>query len=177
LTSDDWRSRIVELVLVKQRLQEVDSQHLWQYRLPSLAAKESELLELESKLGEPLDSSHRSFLSHANGWPAFYQTVDLFGVEDLVGGPRFDHARDMLHAVEDKVLATTNIRRDQLMPIACSPVDLDLFVIARPSAVHPGVVLWLAGYVVESFPGFDDYFAAMVDFNRLEIVELQKHQP
>jgi hypothetical protein len=115
---------------------------------------------------------YRTFLLHANGWPAFYQTVDLLGADDLTGGKRFEHAAEMLGYVEEGVLADAGLRRNDLLPIAASPVDLDLFVITRPSSARPGVVIWLAGTEVDLFPSFSEYFLAMIDYNRLEVQEL-----
>jgi hypothetical protein len=35
-------------------------------------------------------------------------------------------------------------------------------------------VVWFAGYEIHRFASFDDYFAAMVDYNRNEIARLSK---
>ncbi len=169
----DWKQRIVELVLVKQQLAELDTKGLWQYRLPAVAASEARLEAVEAHLGEALDPAFREFLLHADGWPAFYQTVDLFGSDDLLGSDRFRHAVEMLSYVEAGVLAAGGLRREELLPIAISPVDLDLFVMMRRSASRPGTVVWLAGSEIDRFPGFEEYFLAMVDYNRLEVEHLR----
>jgi hypothetical protein len=139
-----------------------------------LAASEAQLAEVEAKIGEDLDPFYRQFLSYADGWPAFFQTVDLFGASDLLGGPRFQHAAEILGFVEDSVLDRAGVRRDDLLPIAASPVDLDLCVMTRRAAMSPGTVIWLAGSEIDRFPSFDDYFAAMVDYNRLELQKLRE---
>jgi len=169
----DWKQRIVDLVLVKQKLAEVDTRGLWEHRLPAVAATEAKLRTVEAHIGEALDPSYRAFLLHADGWPAFYQTIDLFGSDDLMGGPRFEHAVEMLNYVEDEVFIVSGLVRGDLLPIAASQADLDLFVIARGSATRPGVVVWLAGYEIDRFPSFDEYMLAMVDYNRLEVQNLQ----
>jgi hypothetical protein len=169
----DWKQRIVELVLVKQKLAELDTKGLWQHRLPAVAATEVKLRAVEAYLGEALDPAYRAFLLHADGWPAFYQSVDLFGSDDLMGSDRSRHAAEMLDFVEDAVLATSRLRREDLLPIAASPVDTDLFVMMRQSASHPGGVVWLAGSEIDRFPSFDEYFLAMVDYNRLEVQHLR----
>jgi hypothetical protein len=120
----DWKQRIVELVIVKQAIDELDSGNLWEYRLPAVAATPTQLEAVESSIREPLDPGYRDFLEHAGGWPAFWQTVDLFGPEDLLSGPRFQHALQMLGHVEDSVLEEADLRRSDLLPIAASPVDL-----------------------------------------------------
>jgi SMI1-KNR4 cell-wall len=169
----DWKQRIVELVLVKQKLAELDTKGLWQYRLPSVAATEGKLKSVEARLGEALDPAYRTFLLHADGWSSFYQTVDLFGSDDLMGNDRHHHATEMLSYVEEGVLTLGGLRREDLLPIAASPVDLDLFVMTRRSASHPGMVIWLAGSEIDRFPSFDEYFLAMVDYNRLEVQHLR----
>lgn len=55
-----------------------------------------------------------------------HQTIDLFGTEDLLGGPRFEHATEMLSYAEEDMLDAGGLRREQLIPIAASPVDVDL---------------------------------------------------
>jgi hypothetical protein len=135
---NDWKQRIVQLVLVKQKLAEVDTKGLWRYHLPALAATEEKVRAVEARLGEPLDPGYRAFLSHADGWPAFLQTVDLFGTADLQGGDRGRHGAEMLSHVEDVVLTKGGLRREDLLPIAATPVDLDLFVMTKRSAPQPG---------------------------------------
>jgi hypothetical protein len=61
----------------------------------------------------------------------------LFGPEDLRGGPRFVQATEMLGFLEDEVLSSSGFRRDELLPIAASPIDTELFVMARRSTSTP----------------------------------------
>lgn len=164
-----WRERIVELVLVKQELSEVDVQRLWEYKLPGLAATASELAKVEAVIGEKLDPQYRAFLSYAGGWPAFFQTVDLFGPADLVGGSRMASAKRGLANIEPTVLEASGFARGEVLPIAASAVDLDLFVMGRRGTPLQGTVVWLAGYEVDRFPTFTEFFDTMVDYNRAEI--------
>jgi hypothetical protein len=173
----DWKSRIVTLVQIKQLMADLDEKGLWQYKLPGVAATEEGLRAVEMQLGEPLDSRYRDFLRCADGWPAFHQTVDLFGHRDLLGSMAFRHAMQMLDAIEEEVLVASRLRREDLLPIAATPVDLDLFVITRASAPQPGLVMWFAGYEIDRFPSFDEYFLAMMDYNRLEVKALQQAAP
>jgi hypothetical protein len=168
----DWKQRIAVMALVKQKLAEVDTEGLWEHRLPRVAASQERLREVEAHLGEALDPSYRDFLRHADGWPAFYQTVDLFGSDDLLGGERFRHAEEMLGYAEGEQLGARGLRRE-LLPIAASPADLDLFVMTRRSSPHPGTVIWLAGSEIDRYPSFDGYFLAMIDYNRTEVRSLQ----
>ncbi len=172
-TAVNWKERIVELVLVKQTIDELDTRGLWEYHLPGVAATPGQLAAVETTLGEPLDPGLRSFLEHAGGWPALWQTVDLFGPGDLLGSNRFRRATEMLGSVEDGVLTDGGLRRADLLPIAASPVDADLFVMTRQSSPSPGCVVWLAGAEVDRWPTFEAFFLAMIDYNRLELQHLQ----
>src|SRR5258708_39274814 len=96
----DWKQRIVEVVLVKQKLAELDTRGLWQDRFPAVAAGEAAQGAVEAHIGQPLDPRYRSVLLHADGWPAFYQTVDLFCSCDLLGSHRYRPAVEMLSYVE-----------------------------------------------------------------------------
>jgi hypothetical protein len=64
--------------------------------------------------------------------------------------------------------------KSDLLPIAVSSNDIDVMVMTRPHTTAPGKVFWLAGGLVDTFAGFDDWFLAMVDYNREEYQRLVK---
>lgn len=173
LVEADWKSRIVEFVLVKQALREADREDLWPHQLPGVAATVAQLLAVEARLGEPLDPAHRAFLATAGGWRGLFQTIDLLGPEELLGGTRWGRATELLGYVSDDVLISAGLRREHLLPIAASTVENDVFVIGLRSSRTPGVVVWFAGDEVERFASFDDFFVRMVDYNRREIQKLR----
>jgi hypothetical protein len=112
-------------------------------------------------------------LLHANGWPAFYQAVDLYGTGDLLGNMRGIRGAEMLSFIEGSVLAESGLRREDLLPIAVSSTDLDLFVMVKHSAKKRGMVVWFAGYEVDRFQDFSEFFSAMVEYNRQEVRHFQ----
>jgi SMI1/KNR4 family protein SUKH-1 len=171
----EWKQRIAELVVIQSRLAEVDREGIWEHRLPRVAATEAQLREVERHLGAPLDPGYRGFLECAGGWPAFFQSVDLFGPEELLGNETFKHATKKLGYIEDEALKQSGVRREELLPIAASSVDLDLHVMTRKPSSRPGSIIWFAGGEVDRFPSFDEYFLAMMDYNRHEIDALRKH--
>lgn len=138
------------------------------------AATESRLHAVEQHLGEPLDPSYREFLECAGGWPAVIQTVDLFGPEELLGNERFRQAQEMAGYLEDEVLEKSRVRREDLLPMAASPVDRHLFVMTRKSAPQPGAVSWFDSDEVDRFPSSDEFFLAMMDYNREEIQAVRR---
>lgn len=169
----NWKEQIVQLVLVKQAIDDVDVEGLWDYCLPELAATPDQLAEVERALGEPLDPGYRAFLEHAGGWLSFWQSVDLFGPADLLGSERFAHANELLGYIDDEVLAEVGFQRAELLPIASSQEDINLFVMSRRSSSAPGTVVWLAPGEIDRWPSFDEFYLAMVDYNRLEYQALR----
>jgi hypothetical protein len=163
----DWKREIAIAYLVKQKVAEVDSNHLWECHLPEVAATEEAIVAVEHSLGFNLDAEHRAFLRHANGWKGFMQNNDAFGVADLVAGSRHQKAIELLQSLE-ALEPICGFEQNELLPFALSSTSIDLFVIAKPNSQSPGVVLWFAGGVIDRFPSFSEWFLAMVDYNRRE---------
>jgi hypothetical protein len=174
--SRDWRPEIVRLVEIKQAISEVDVDGLWEFHLPRVAASRASVDAAERVLGARLDDSFRSFLGHANGWPSFFQSVDLFGTDDLAGGPRFDVASSLLDAIEPEALAVAGLVRSELVPIAATMVDLDVFVMRVVDGQLCGPVVWLAGYEIDRFATFDDFVSAMIAYNENELDVMQSQR-
>lgn len=171
---EDWKTLIVQMVLVTQRMQELDAKGLWRYHHPRVAATEAEVVEAERGLGERLPSDYRSFLHHANGWPALYQAVDLFGTQELRGGEAVQRAAMLAEAIDDSVLTSSGVKREDFLPIAASRDDMDLFVLCRERSPAAGAVIWFASGEVDRFPSFREYFLALLDYNRAEVEHLAK---
>lgn len=159
--------------LIKQAIADADAKMIWEHRLPGVRASEEELATLEQSLGERLDPRYREFLSYAGGWPAFHQMIDLFGPRDLAGGERLANATRLLSYIEPIVFESSGLRRQDLLPIAASREDLDVFAIARRSAPEPGIVVWFAGTEIERYPNFDEYYLATMDYARQELEQLR----
>jgi len=165
----DFSIAIGHAWLVRQEMMELDRRKIWQYHLPEIAATDEQILKSEQHLGHPIDARYKAFLKCANGWQAFYQAVDLFGTEDLTGGTRNENAEFILSFIDDSILKKSNLIREELLPIAATKLDRDLFVITRPISKSPGVVIWFAGEEVDRFPHFDEFFLAMVEYNRIAL--------
>ncbi|MGH8777286.1 MAG: SMI1/KNR4 family protein [Jiangellaceae bacterium] len=168
----DWRPEIVRMIQIKQAIAEADTEGVWEFHLPKVAATPEELTAVEHGLGFRFDAGYREFLGYANGWPSFFQSVDLFGVDDLAGGPRMDVARQVLEAIEPVVLEQAGLFDTRLIPIAATTVDLDLFVMPVVDGQQVPPVVWLAGYEVDRFKTFEDYALAMIEYNARELEAL-----
>lgn len=169
----DWKRELAIAHLVKQKMADVDLDQLWRNTLPELAATPEQLRFLELRLGYSLDPQHRQFLLHANGWEAFEQYVDIFGVDDFAGGPRAANAIQLIESLEP-LEPLCGFGTQDLIPIAVSSVDIDVVVMTRPHTAKPGTVFWFAGGLIDTFPGFDEWFLAMVDYLRLGYQRLLK---
>lgn len=165
--SFDWKLQISKLVLIKQEISDLDLKGLWPHHFPKVAATKNEIAQLEKELQVKLPKEFACFLLHANGWPGFYQYVDLFGTDDLSGGVKHDYALSIL---EETDVSRSGIHRNDLLPIGATPIDRDLFCLD----LKTGVVVWFAGEEIERYLGFEQYFLAMMDYNRDEVRDLQK---
>lgn len=165
---EDWPSQIAVAVRVRQELGARDE--LMTYPPPRPAAGTEAIDRVEGAIG-PLDPGYRAFLGHADGWPAFLQETDLFGTAELAGGPAAA-ADELLDVLDDDVWEALGVRRDELHVIGASPTG-DLWLIARPGTRRAGEVRWFWGSDWETFPDFDEFFLAMVNYNRLELRRLE----
>jgi hypothetical protein len=161
------------MVQIKQAISGADTAGLWDFHLPKVAATPEDLAHVEDALAFRLDPQYREFLGYANGWPSFFQSVDLFGTEDLIGGSRMDTARAMWDAIEPVVIERARfLPASRLIPIAASMIDLDLFVMEIVDAQQVPPVVWLAGGEIERFETFEAYVLAMIDYNARELAVL-----
>ena len=173
MMNEDWRNMIVAMVYVKQELMKLDVEGIWPHHLPELAASEERLRKIEAYLGYRLDQDYREFLKMADGWKGFCQTVDLFGTQEFAGSSIMEYAKTMLEAIEDNVIKSSGFLREDLLPIAATRFDRDLFVMAIPTSHSPGTVIWFAGEEIERYPSFTKYFLEMVKYNRLLVEDIK----
>ena len=164
---NDWKKEIAIAWHVQNETAKLDKNKLWDYYLPKVAATEQELVETETVLGFALDPRYREFLSFANGWQRVFQDVDLFGTAELRGGRAMGEVFSALEDIDSEVLAKSKLIRSDLLPIGYSSEQSDMFVMLRSNSVNAGTIVWFAGYEIERFARFDDFFLAMVDYNRL----------
>ena len=169
---DDWKKHIGIAFLVKKEVASVDEQGLWPFHLPEVAASIEDICEVESKTGQQLDSQYREFLTYANGWKAFFQSIDLFGTEDLNGTPLHRRACELIDSLEP-LDALIGIDREHCFPIAVSSDSVDVVFIATAGSGDPGAVYWFAGQLIDRFVNFDEFFLAMVYYNRAEFEALR----
>jgi len=159
----DWKSEIAKMVYIHQAISKLDVTKLWDHKLPRKSADLCDITKAEEELSITLPIDYKEFLKHANGWPCFYQYVDLFGCMDYLGSKEFRTACDSL-----KLLPISKLQRDNLLPIAATSDDIDLFCLNL--STHK--VIWYAGGEIEQFSSFSEFFLSMMDYNRREYRKL-----
>ncbi len=173
----DWKKEIELAWAVLRDMEKVDIHRLWQYRPPRCPATEDSLSEAEAIVGHALDARYREFLRTANGWEFFFHDVTLFGTLELSGGELMTAADTMLNEIFPACYNECPLDKSEILPIAVSARDRDFFVITRPSApCGSGIVIWLSGGEIERFATFDDFFLAMINYNRDEIEDFHAGQ-
>lgn len=171
----DWRPLIVSMIEVQQALFEADKEHLWEYHLPRVAASEATLARVERHLGFKLEPEYRGFLAMADGWPWFSQSVKLlFGSPELLGSPALLVADAMLDAAESYLEAQCGVQRRAVFPIAVSPRDKDVFFMQLQDGVLRPPIVWLAGEEIDRYISFAEFFASMIEYNKLSLKALKE---
>ncbi|HYE17891.1 MAG TPA: SMI1/KNR4 family protein [Tepidisphaeraceae bacterium] len=168
----DWKTELAVAVLVKQALRAADVHEIYPFSLPRVAATSDAVEGAERHLGRRLDGEYREFLLHADGWPHFFQRIDLFGTPELRAEGSLLRAWELIDAAVPSPALHGLDKRD-LMPIAFGQNSLDVFVLVNQGA-QAGQVVWLAGEEVDSFPSFSEFFLAMIDYNRAELPHIQE---
>jgi hypothetical protein len=173
----DWRRAIGELILLHQRIRDLDDHAIWMNELPRVAAKPEQIVQVERQMGCELDVRFKAFLLCADGWRAFYQWVDLFGTEDFLSEPIRVAELRLAELDRGGVLALAGFGVADLLPIAMTRPGQgvtvpDLFAQVRGGRKSGGEVLWLSDEEVDRFRDFDSFYLAMLDYNREEIEDL-----
>ncbi|WP_206477142.1 SMI1/KNR4 family protein [Microbacterium sp. KRD172] len=171
---EDWRPPIVEMVMTKQNLAAWDPKGLFPNHLPEVAATEESIREAELALGVTFDKEHRGFLGFADGWKCFHQEVTLLGSRELVAGELREAALESFEYAPE-MLEELGRSAEELLPIAASLEQADVFVmLIEEGAVGPRV-LWLAeGELIDTFDSFGQFFVSMIEYTKRRIDKMQE---
>jgi hypothetical protein len=162
----DWKLMISRLVLINGEIYKVDKKGLWPYTLPKVAAAEEQLTEFQKKLGRTLPEEYLEFLRHANGWYGFHQETDLLSVDDFFND-KYDKSISLFFDSDEYYVE--GIEKKDLLPIGVNPPNGDIFYLSLSNDEYFGNVIWYAGWEVERYSNFDEFFMAMIEYNRSEI--------
>lgn len=151
----------VEIVLLSALLQEREraSRGALELVLPNPRADEGAIAAAEAALGARLDSEHRAFLAHADGWNDLSSSADLFGTPDLRGSARYRAALHTLRRAPRGALGRFADRRNALVPISHKEGIPDVFAMAREGSWVRPEVIWVSGAeLVGEFASFGEMF-------------------
>jgi hypothetical protein len=160
----DWRMAIAKMYLAKQKLWAADPKGLYKRALPRVAASENEISAAEIACGRVLDPAYCEFLRSANGWPSFWYDTDLFGTKELISNPLQDQIAMIVDLLEQNgILSEGGVERRSLMCVAAAVNWPDHFFLVTEGTLK-GHVIWYAGYEIDRFSTFDEYFLSMVAY-------------
>lgn len=169
-----WTTDIERLLGIKQSLLQIDRKRVYPLITPQPGATAADLATTEAALGRVLDAQYRDFLRVADGWRRIYSRVNLFGTIDLCGSDEMTFARQTLEQLDAAgALREAGVCREELLPIAVAPGDVDLFVQMTPDSATPGAVIWFAREEIERYADFAGFLAAMIEANEDIIMLMQ----
>lgn len=171
----NWPAHIGLMVLTKQELHAADASGFFPWHLPAVAATEEKLAATEARLGFALDPAHRAFLAHADGWRGFLTGADLFSSDEL-GDTAAQAALELMVSVwPDEMLEEAGLHRGALFPIAAD-LEIDcLFVMQHRDGSAQPHVTWFYNGVGEQYETFEEFFTAMIAYNRRNIEDARRY--
>lgn len=158
---------IEEYANLKQRMAEVDTDKLWEYYLPNSPANQDILKDFISELCVEIPKELMELYQIANGWNCFYQMVDLFCLDDY-HSDKMDYAKTLLVT---ELEYQDEFKINELLPIAVSRDDMDLFVIVVGGS-SLGQVIWFAGGIIERFDSIKSFLSGMMGYSKADMKDL-----
>lgn len=162
-----WVVRIVRMLEVRNKMYIADKEQLWEYYYPEVAANTEDVESLQKRLNIRLSQDYIDFLLRADGRKRFYQDVDLFGTQDF-DTEIMTYAKQLLNIELEYHDSLCQIK-DDLLPVAVSRTDKDLFVMVLTEGEDFGKIVWLAGGEIDRFSSFVEFFDSMMEYNRLDL--------
>ncbi|MFE3191666.1 SMI1/KNR4 family protein [Nocardia sp. NPDC059240] len=171
----DWPAMIGYLLIVKNEIDQRDLEKLQEYTAPRQKVSEEVLRGAESSLNVQFPVEYRNFLLHADGWKSFYWNTDLFGMLEFSGEGAAHVATEGLGVYEaEGVLEDLKLEGHDLIPIGAGIGSENLFLlVVSGDAEKVGTVIWIdGGDEIETFRGFDEFFAAIIEEHKSYLEEL-----
>jgi len=161
----NWDELIEKMINKHSELKEYDKKQIFEFRLPNVAATDEEIEAIKNNIKCDFDPEYLNFLKKANGWDYFYNTVILFGTNELLESEWKDIADDYMDIISDYV----DCNLDDITPIAVAKHDKDVFVMLNKKDVGAeyNKIIWYAGDQVDVFEGFFDFFVKILDLREV----------
>lgn len=155
---------IEEHVILKQEMEKIDKDKLWEYYMPNDPADEETVKESLSKLGVNIPNELIELYQVLNGWDCFFQMVDLFSLSDYFSD-KMNYAKTILHTILEY---QEEFEINDLLPIAVSRDDIDVFVLVVGGKSF-GQVIWFAGGIIERFDSIRFFLTEMLKLSKATI--------
>ncbi|MEU5874211.1 SMI1/KNR4 family protein [Glycomyces sp. NPDC047369] len=157
-----WPERLGAAIGMQAAIEELDPEQTFKGTVPRLKATEDAIAAFESQRGELLPAAYRDFLQCADGWELAYFTMDIFGLPELQGAGRWQHAQDLLSSYEaEGDLEESELEATDLLPVAAGQGS-DLVVIIRDGRPDAGTVIWFDGGEYGRYTDFAEFFEIVV---------------
>jgi hypothetical protein len=127
-------------------------QDVFPYEEPSPPATAQDLQELEQQLGRSIPASLRTLLQEHNGYPSFFQSVDILSTHQIVGNIRGGQGKELLDmAIEIYGAEWDDLRFASAIVIGLSAIEGSMFLLNphRQTAEGEPEVVWFHNEIVE----------------------------
>jgi hypothetical protein len=155
---------ISEMIDIKKTLKIADKEELLEHHLPEKPADLQMITEVQNFLNVKFSDEYIDFLTKANGWKGFLQSIDLFGTYDFKSN-KMQQARELLEIDIEYIDFFKDIK-DYLLPIGKNTMDCDLFIMILAPNEDYGKIIWTAEGEVERFDSFNHFFEEMIKYNK-----------
>ncbi len=161
---NQYKIIIVKIVEIKSKIHDIDSQQMWKYTFPKVAATNIQIDKLENQLNCKLPEMYRSFLLVANGWDSFLQHNDLLSADYLMNQEYYNIAKEEFYDLVEAQIEGVN--KNDLIPISVNKYDKDIFFINKSKDINNGKIVWFASETIETWNSFKDFFESMISYNQ-----------
>ncbi len=161
---DQYKSVVVKIIEIKSKINELDTQNIWKYTFPKVAASKMQIDEYEIQVKYKLPEPYRDFLLVANGWDAFFQYNDLLGVDYMKNEEYYKIAKETFFDLAEAQIEGYN--KADLVPIAVNKFDKDIFLMDKSNTNNNGKILWFAGELIEEWDSFKEFILSMIMYNQ-----------
>jgi hypothetical protein len=168
---DGFEEIVRQAISVSEELAQADLNEIFRHASPSPGASLTDVVNYERRVGRQLPTAYREFLQVVDGWPAFYQEVDLCSLRDLSGSELMERGWMLVEAADEGSGGILGISRSTHLPIGVSTAGIDVFLLLLEEPT--GAVSWVAGGEVERFSSLPQFLKSMVEYNRDTLQDLR----
>ena len=160
----DWKLAIVKNFQWRQAAEDYDKARICPMGAAKVAASNEAIMSAEHAVNFQFSDDYRDFLRHADGWPSFCQSLNLFGTTDFRSG----ESRRLLNNNRDATAFMNQLgySSEDYVAVGGERSGPDLFLLISPHSTRlPGGVIWFDKEELERFDSFCEFFSSMIKLN------------